>query len=163
MYKETFSKNLIFLYLQQNFLILTFTKNLSNLTIQVQVDNSVRWYPQSTAWVGIDSYLLSHQITITAEYLSNNRNAIVDWETKGCNKLVHVETSPGSNFENNQILSIPSSRSVWLQGCSSTSWLGLKQSSLRKCRNADIINIYVVDTTLVYSPVRNVWDFRCFC
>lgn len=92
-----------------------------------------------------------------AEYLLNKLNAIVNWEAREWNKLTRLEIPSGSNFENNQILRIPRSTSVWLQTVSSASRLGLKQGSLGKCRNADIIDTHVIDTALVYSPVRNVY------
>ena len=75
------------------FAILTFTKNLSHLTIHVQVDNKVALAyllkmggtrsPQllkisKSIW----NYLLSHQITITAEYLPSRLNVRADWESR---------------------------------------------------------------------------------
>ena len=79
--------------LELKFAILTFTKNLSHLTIHVQVDNKVALAyllnvggtrnPQllkisKSIW----NYLLSHQITITAEYLPSRLNVRADWESR---------------------------------------------------------------------------------
>ena len=72
---------------------LTFTKNLSDLTIHVQVDNEVtlayllkmggaRNQQILKISKSILNYLLSHQITITAEYLPNKLNVSADWESK---------------------------------------------------------------------------------
>ena len=73
------------------FVILTFTKNLSHLTIHVQVDNKVALaYPLKMGGTrnpqllkiskSIWNYVLSHQITISAEYLPNRLNVRAQWE-----------------------------------------------------------------------------------
>ena len=73
--------------------ILTFTKNLSVLTIHVEVDNKVALAyllkmggtrnPQllksgKLIW----NYLLFHKITVTGEYLPSKMNLRADWESK---------------------------------------------------------------------------------
>ena len=73
--------------------IQTFTKNLSHLTIHAQMDNKAALAyllkmggthnPQllkisKSIW----NYLLSHQITITAEYLPSRLNVRADWESR---------------------------------------------------------------------------------
>ena len=75
------------------FAILTFTKNLSHLTIHIEVDNKVALAyllkmggtrnPQLLKISQtIQNYLLSHQIIITAQYLSSSLNARKDWDSK---------------------------------------------------------------------------------
>ena len=73
--------------------IQTFTKNLSHLTIHAQMDNKAALAhllkmggthnPQllkisKSVW----NYLLSHQITITGEYLPSRLNVRAEWESR---------------------------------------------------------------------------------
>ena len=73
------------------FAILTFTNNLSHLTIHVQVDNKValayllkmgisRNLQLLKISKSIWNYLLFHQIIITTEYLPRRLNVRADWE-----------------------------------------------------------------------------------
>ena len=89
---KAFSINVLQL-LALKFAILTFPKNLSHFTIHVQVDNKVALAyllkmdgtrsPQllkisKSIW----NYLLSHQITITAEYIPSRLNVRADWDSR---------------------------------------------------------------------------------
>ena len=75
------------------FAILTFTKNLSNLTIHIQMDNKVALSfllkmggTHSLELLKISKsichYLLSHGIIITAEYLPSKLSVQTDWESR---------------------------------------------------------------------------------
>ena len=85
--------------------ILTFTKNLSHLSIHVQVENKLA-LPYFLKMGGTRSphllkisksiwtYLLSHQITITAEYLPSRLNTRPDWGSECRNaRLIRLETT----------------------------------------------------------------------
>ena len=74
------------------FAILTFTKNLSNLTIHIQMDNKIALSyllkmggTHSLELLKISNsiwhYLLSHGIIITVEYLPSKLNVQADWES----------------------------------------------------------------------------------
>ena len=78
--------------LGSKFTILTFTKYLSHFTIHIQVDNKValayllemggtRSRQLLRISKSIWNYLLSHQITITAEYLPSRLNVRANWES----------------------------------------------------------------------------------
>ena len=83
------------------------------------------------------NYLLSHQITITAEYLPNRLNVRADWEcVQECNRLIRVETSSESLSENNQTLRNPNSRSFCLQTVSPTSPIHGMDARSKQFRNS---------------------------
>ena len=137
------------------------------------------------------NYLLSRQITITAEYLPSRLKCQSRLRVQECNRFIRLETSSESFSENNQTLRNPSSKSICLQEVSPTSpiygmkarskqfynrcnaagleqnlWFCIptlqpnrssdKQGSSGKYRSNDTSDTNMADTTLVYSPIKNV-------
>ena len=114
------------------FAILAFTKNLSHLTIHVQVDKQScsgisledGQYQQSTAFK-------NQQVNLELSAISSDHNYCrvpskqVECQSRlgaqECNRLIRLETSSERLFENNQTLKNPISRSVCLQAVSPTS------------------------------------------
>ena len=121
--KKLFHINILEL-LALKFTILTFTKNLSHLTIHAQVDNKVALVyllkmggtcntellkTSKSIW----NYLLSHQITITAKYLPSRLNVRADWKSRNATgsydwtlhqkvflKITKVWGTPTADFTN---------------------------------------------------------------
>ena len=180
--------------------ILSFKKNLSHLTIHVQVDNKVALEyllkmggtrnPQflkinKSIW----NYLLSHQIKITSEYLPSRLNVRADWESRNATdssdwklhqkvflKITKLLGTPSVDlFDSRLCHQLLQYKARSKQFCSRCNAAGLeqnvcfciptfqldrsgdKQSSSGKCRSNDTSDIYMADTTLVYSPTRNVY------
>ena len=166
------------------------------MTIHVQVDNKVPLAyllkmggTRSPQLVKISksiwNYLLSHQITITAEYPPSRLNVRADWESR------NARDSSVWKLHQKVYLKITSSRSNCLQAASPTSsiygmearskqfcnrcnaagleqnvwfciptlqldWSGDKEGSSGKCRGNDTSDTHMEDTTLVFSFTKNV-------
>ena len=156
------------------FAILTFTKNLSHLIKDVQVDNKVTLaYLLKVGGIrspqllkiskSIWNYLLSHQVTITAESLSENNQILRNPNNRSiCLQAVSPTSSiHGMEARSKQFCNRCNAagleQNVWF--CIPTLQLdrsGDEQGSPGKCRSNDTSDTHMADTTLVYSPTKNV-------
>ena len=99
------------------FAVLTFTKNLSNLSIHIQMDDKVALsyllkmgggggYSLELLKINksIWHYLLSHGIIISAEYLPSKLNVRANWESRNAKGALRLETASKHVSEHNQTL-----------------------------------------------------------
>ena len=187
------------------FAILTFTKNLSHLTTQVQVENKIALVFLFKLGGTSSAVSKNQQFDLELSAITSDHNYCrvpskqveckSRLEVQQLNRLTRFQTSSENLSENNQTLRNPKSRSTCrstcLQAVSPTSpiyvmvartktfcnrckatvleqnaWFciptlqldrsGDKQDSSGKCRSSDTSDTHMADTTLVYSPTKNI-------
>ena len=99
------------------------------------------WYPQSTASKiskSIRNYLLSHQITITAEYLPSRLNDRADWESRNATDSSDWQLRQKLYLKITKLLTNTDNRSVCLQAVSPTSPVyGMEARSKQFCNRCN--------------------------
>ena len=110
------------------------------------------------------NYLLSHQITITAEYLPSRLNVRADWESRNAKNSSDSPTY-GMEVRSKQFCNRCNAAGLEENVCFCIPTLQLdrsgdKQGSSGKCRSNDTRDTHMADTTLVYLHVQET-RFHC--